>query len=98
MAPASAPPSLAAPTDPVLSPGFASPLEGVRLLRQDGAPLLAEALRGKTISLVTNCKGVKNKALPAIDAEFIKKIGGEDMTEEKIMHLASIDITMTTAA
>jgi trigger factor len=43
-----------------------------------------EALRGKTIALATNCKGVKNKALPAIDAEFIKKIGGEEMTEETL--------------
>lgn len=30
---------------------FASPLEGLRLMRQDGSPLLPEALRGKTVLL-----------------------------------------------
>jgi trigger factor len=43
-----------------------------------------EALRGKTLTLATHCKGVKNKAVPALDAEFIKKIGGEEMTEETL--------------
>lgn len=33
------------------SPAFTNPLEGVRLLRQDGAPLLADSLRGKTVLL-----------------------------------------------
>ena len=64
VAPSSAQPSAQAPTGPVSSPGFASPLEGVRLLRQDGAPLLAETLRGKTVLLnfaftacATSCPG-----------------------------------------
>jgi trigger factor len=43
-----------------------------------------EALRGKTVTLATQCKGVKNKAIPAIDADFIKKIGGQEMTEETL--------------
>jgi trigger factor len=43
-----------------------------------------EALRGKTLTLAAHCKGVKNKAVPALDAEFIKKIGGEEMTEETL--------------
>jgi protein SCO1 len=33
------------------SPAFASPLEGLRLVRQDGAPLLPDSLRGKTVLL-----------------------------------------------
>jgi len=43
-----------------------------------------EALRGKTLTLDAHCKGVKNKAVPALDTEFIKKIGGEEMTEETL--------------
>lgn len=50
MTPTPEPPKAAtpeAPTAPALA--FASPLEGLRLTRQDGAPWLPEALRGKTV-------------------------------------------------
>lgn len=40
-----------------------------------------EALRGKTLELAVNCKGVKDKVVPALDEEFIKKIGGGEMDE-----------------
>jgi trigger factor len=43
-----------------------------------------EGLRSKTLSLAINCKGIKEKAVPALDAEFIKKIGGDEMTEETL--------------
>lgn len=43
-----------------------------------------EALRGKTIELAITCKGVKDKVVPALDAEFIQKIGGGEMTEETL--------------
>jgi len=68
-------------------PGFYAGLQGITgneertlqiALPEDFA---FEALRGKTIELAVNCKGVKDKVLPALDADFIKKIGGEEMTE-----------------
>ncbi|WP_166647200.1 trigger factor [Prosthecobacter fusiformis] len=43
-----------------------------------------EGLRGKTIELAVTCKGVKDKVVPALDEEFIKKIGGGEMTEETL--------------
>ncbi|SKA81982.1 trigger factor [Prosthecobacter debontii] len=43
-----------------------------------------EALRGKTLELAVTCKGVKDKVVPALDADFIQKIGGGDMTEETL--------------
>lgn len=43
-----------------------------------------EPLQGKTLALAVKCHGVKNKAVPALDAEFIKKIGGDEMTEESL--------------
>lgn len=43
-----------------------------------------EALRGKTLALVAKCHGVKNKAVPELTEEFIKKIGGEEMTQETL--------------
>ena len=43
-----------------------------------------EALREKTISLAAKCHGVKNKAVPELTEEFIKKIGGDEMTLETL--------------
>jgi len=43
-----------------------------------------EALRGKTISFAAKCHSVKNKAVPELTEEFIKKIGGEEMTLETL--------------
>ena len=43
-----------------------------------------EALREKTISLGAKCHGVKNKAVPELTEEFIKKIGGDEMTLETL--------------
>jgi trigger factor len=43
-----------------------------------------EALRGKTIALAAKCLGVKNKAVPELTEEFIKKIGGDEMTMETL--------------
>jgi trigger factor len=43
-----------------------------------------EALRGKTLALAAKCHGVKNKAVPELTEEFIKKIGGDEMTLETL--------------
>jgi len=43
-----------------------------------------EALRGKTIALNVKCHGVKNKAVPELTEEFIKKIAGEEMSLETL--------------
>lgn len=71
-------------------PGFYAGLKGIRkgeertlkiTLAEDFA---FEALRGKTVELAVTCKGHKEKAVPALDAEFLKKLGGEEMTEETL--------------
>lgn len=43
-----------------------------------------EALRGKTLELAVNCKGVKDKLVPELNEEFIQKIGGGELTEETL--------------
>lgn len=43
-----------------------------------------EALQGKTIAFAAKCHAVKNKAVPELTEEFIKKIGGEEMTLETL--------------
>ncbi|MBL9132566.1 MAG: trigger factor [Verrucomicrobiaceae bacterium] len=43
-----------------------------------------EPLQGKTMAFAAKCHGVKNKAVPELDAEFIKKIGGDEMTLESL--------------
>jgi trigger factor len=43
-----------------------------------------EALRGKTLTLAVKCHGVKNKSVPELTEEFIKKIGGDEMTLETL--------------
>ncbi len=43
-----------------------------------------EPLRGKVLTLTAKCLGVKNKAVPELTEEFIKKIGGEDMNMETL--------------
>lgn len=69
-------------------PGFYASLHGIQkdeertlsiALPEDFA---FEALRGKTLSLAVTCKGVKDKLVPPLDEEFIKKVGGPEMTEE----------------
>ena len=71
-------------------PGFYAGLVGIKKDEQRTLEIALpedfafEALRGKTISLAINCKGIKEKLMPEVDAEFIKKLGGEDMTEETL--------------
>jgi trigger factor len=43
-----------------------------------------EALRGKTLQFQVTCGGVKEKRVPELDDEFIKKVGGEEMTLETL--------------
>ncbi len=43
-----------------------------------------EDLRGKTVDFKVNCTGVKERQLPEMDDEFLKKVGGEDMTPESL--------------
>ncbi len=43
-----------------------------------------EALQGKTVAFAAKCHAVKNKAVPELTEEFIKKIGGEEMTLETL--------------
>ncbi|MFM2143615.1 MAG: trigger factor, partial [Verrucomicrobiota bacterium] len=71
-------------------PGFYAGLVGIA---KDGERSLSitlpedfkyEALRGKTITLAVKCHGVKVKAVPELTEEFIKKIGGDEMTLENL--------------
>ncbi len=43
-----------------------------------------EALRGKTIALTAKCHGVKDKVVPELTDELIKKVGGDEMTAETL--------------
>ena len=71
-------------------PGFYAGLVGITKDEQRTLSLTLpedfafEGLRGKTLDLAVTCKGVKDKVVPALDAEFIQKIGGGDMTEETL--------------
>lgn len=71
-------------------PGFYAGLVGITKDEQRTLSLSLpedfafEGLRGKTLDLAVTCKGVKDKVVPALDAEFIQKIGGGDMTEETL--------------
>ncbi len=71
-------------------PGFYAGLQGIQKGDERTLPITLaddfafEGLRGKTVELKVNCKGIKEKTVPAIDADFIKKIGGEEMTEETL--------------
>lgn len=71
-------------------PGFYAGLAGVKKDEQRTLALplpedfAFEGLRGKTLELAVSCKGVKEKSVPALDAEFIQKIGGGEMTEETL--------------
>ncbi|GEP45029.1 trigger factor [Brevifollis gellanilyticus] len=71
-------------------PGFYAGLVGIAkgesrdLSITLGDDFAFEALRGKTITLAVTCNGVKNKVVPPLDADFIKKIAGDEMTEETL--------------
>lgn len=71
-------------------PGFYAGLQGVqkgdeRTLKIDlPEDFTFEPMRGKTVEFAVSCSGVKEKELPEINAEFIKKIGGDEMTEETL--------------
>lgn len=43
-----------------------------------------ETLRGKTIALTAKCHGVKDKVVPELTDELIKKVGGDEMTAETL--------------
>jgi trigger factor len=43
-----------------------------------------ETLRGKTITLATECLAVKEKKVPELDETFAKSLGGEEMTLENL--------------
>lgn len=71
-------------------PGFYAGLQGIQ---KDESRTLSltmpedfelEGLRGKTLELAVTCRGIKEKAIPAVDADFIAKIGGGEMTEETL--------------
>ncbi|MES2508098.1 MAG: trigger factor [Verrucomicrobiota bacterium] len=71
-------------------PGFYAGLVGITKDEQRTLSLALpedfafEGLRGKTLDLAVTCKGVKDKVIPDLDAEFIQKIGGGEMTEETL--------------
>ena len=71
-------------------PGFYAGLVGITKDEQRTLSLALpedfafEGLRGKTLDLAVTCKGVKDKVIPELDAEFIQKIGGGEMTEETL--------------
>jgi trigger factor len=43
-----------------------------------------EALKGKSIEFAATCKGVREKQLPEVNEEFVKKVGGDEMTLESL--------------
>ncbi len=43
-----------------------------------------EDLRGKVIDFKVTCTGVKERTLPELDDEFLKKVGGDEMTAESL--------------
>ena len=71
-------------------PGFYTGLTGVTNGEQRDVTVTLpedfafEALRGKTLLFQTTCAGVKEKNLPELDEDFLKKIGGDDMTLESL--------------
>jgi trigger factor len=71
-------------------PGFYAGLVGIAQGEERSLPVTLgedfafEPLRGKTLTLTAQCKGVKNKVVPALDADFIKKVGGDELTEETL--------------
>jgi trigger factor len=71
-------------------PGFYAGLVGIKKDDERSLNLAIaddfkyETLRGKTLTLAAKCLGVKNKAVPELTEEFIKKIGGDEMTMETL--------------
>jgi trigger factor len=71
-------------------PGFYSGLSGIAANEQRNLDITLpedfafEALRGKTVQFQATCGGVKEKRVPELDDDFIKKIGGEEMTLETL--------------
>jgi trigger factor len=71
-------------------PGFYAGLVGISANEQRNLDISLpedfafEALRGKTLQFQTTCGGVKEKRVPDLDDEFIKKVGGEEMTLETL--------------
>jgi trigger factor len=71
-------------------PGFYAGLVGIKKDEERTLNLTIvddfnfEALRGKTLALTAKCHGVKNKAVPELTEELIKKVGGEEMTLETL--------------
>jgi trigger factor len=71
-------------------PGFYAGLRGIQKDEERTIPVTLaedfafEPLRGKTVDLAVKCKGLKEKAVPALDADFLQKLGGEEMTEETL--------------
>lgn len=71
-------------------PGFYAGLVGITKDEQRTLSLALpedfafEGLRSKTLDLAVTCKGVKDKLVPELDADFIQKIGGGELTEETL--------------
>jgi trigger factor len=71
-------------------PGFYAGLLGISANEQRNLDITLpedfafEALRGKTLQFQITCGGVKEKRVPELDDEFIKKVGGEEMTLETL--------------
>lgn len=71
-------------------PGFYAGLVGITANEQRNlditlpADFAFEALQGKTLQFQATCGGVKEKKVPELDEEFIKKLGGEEMTLEAL--------------
>lgn len=71
-------------------PGFYAGLVGISANEQRNLDIALpedfafEALRGKTVQFQVTCGGVKEKRVPELDEEFIKKLGGDEMTLETL--------------
>ncbi len=71
-------------------PGFYAGLTGITANEQRDIDVTLpedfafESLRGKTLRFQAVCSAVKEKRVPELDEDFIKKVGGEDMTLEDL--------------
>jgi trigger factor len=71
-------------------PGFYAGLVGIEqggkrtLTLTPGDDFEPESLRGRQLQLEVSCVSVKQKTVPELDAAFLERIGGAEMTMEKL--------------
>jgi trigger factor len=71
-------------------PGFYEGLQGIQKDESRDVSVTLpddfsfEDLQGKTVVLKVSCSAVKERTLPELDDEFLKKVGGEEMTLDSL--------------